>query len=153
MTGTADKPLGVSLDRPKESMHGNRRKVCYGEPIVLAGAHAMPFSNAVRAGDLIFVSGVTAIDEHGGHTLVGIEAQTRRILDRIRHVLADVGCTLDDVVKTTVWLDDPRDFWNFNRVYREYFPVDPPARSCVRSSLMLDGKIEIEAIAYHPLSD
>jgi len=126
-------------------------KVCYGAPIVLAGAQRMPFSSAVRAGDFVFVSGVTAIDENGAFSLVGIEAQTHRVLNTIRAVLEDAGCSLADVVKTTVWLDDPRDFWNFNRIYRDYFPEEAPARSCVRSSLMLDGKVEIEAIAYRPL--
>ena len=126
-------------------------KVCYGAPIVLAGAQRMPFSSAVRAGDFVFVSGVTAIDENGAFSLVGIEAQTHRVLNTIRAVLENAGCSLADVVKTTVWLDDPRDFWNFNRIYRDYFPEEAPARSCVRSSLMLDGKVEIEAIAYRPL--
>jgi reactive intermediate/imine deaminase len=126
-------------------------RVCYGAPVVLAGALRMPFSSAVRAGDFVFVSGVTAIDENGAFSLVGIEAETRRVLDTIRVVLEEAGCSLTDVVKTTVWLDDPRDFGNFNRIYREYFPENAPARSCVRSSLMLDGKVEIEAIAYRPL--
>lgn len=128
-------------------------KICYGDEVVLAGAHRMPFSSAVRAGDFVFVSGVTAIDPNGAHVLVGIEAQTHSVLGTIRDVLARAGCELADVVKTTVWLDDPRDFMNFNRVYREYFPEKPPARSCVRSSLMLDGKVEIEAIAYRPLAN
>jgi len=127
-------------------------KICYGDTVVLAGAHRMPFSSAVRAGDFVFVSGVTAIDPNGAHDLVGIEPQTRRVLDTIRDVLAQAGCTLADVVKTTVWLDDPRDFMNFNRVYREYFAENPPARSCVQSALMLDGKVEVEAIAYRPLT-
>ena len=56
-----------------------------------------------------------------------------------------------EVVKTTVWLEDPRDFWSFNRVYAEFFPATPPARSTLRSGLMLDCKVEIEALAYKPL--
>jgi enamine deaminase RidA (YjgF/YER057c/UK114 family) len=54
------------------------------------------------------------------------------------------------VVKCTCWIDDPRDFGRFNAVYREYFGDDPPARSTVRSQLVLDGKLEVEAIAYKP---
>jgi enamine deaminase RidA (YjgF/YER057c/UK114 family) len=65
-------------------------------------------------------------------------------------VLAEAGCGLEDVVKTTVWLADPRDFWSFNRVYGEFFPHHPPARSTVRADLMLDCKVEIEALAYKP---
>jgi reactive intermediate/imine deaminase len=153
MAVTTDKAGGRKTGGGRRGKAGGAQgsaKTCFGAPIVLAGAQRMPFSSAVRAGDFIFVSGVTAIDENGAFSLVGIEAQTRRVLDTIRTVLAETGCTLADVVKTTVWLDDPRDFWNFNRIYREYFPENPPARSCVRSSLMLDGKVEIEAIAYRP---
>jgi reactive intermediate/imine deaminase len=145
-------PPRRSPQKASEPAAVSKRKICYGEEVVLAGAHRMPFSSAVRAGDFVFVSGVTAIDANGAHDLVGIEAQTRRVLDSIRDVLSKAGCELADVVKTTVWLDDPRDFMNFNRIYREYFPKEPPARSCVRSSLMLDGKVEIEAIAYRPLA-
>jgi reactive intermediate/imine deaminase len=149
----------MTTDTPKKTRKSGKAvptnaaagKVCYGAPIILAGAYRMPFSSAVRAGDFVFISGVTAIDDNGAFSLVGIEAQTRRVLDTIRTVLAEAECSLADVVKTTVWLDDPRDFWNFNRVYREYFPEDAPARSCVRSGLMLDGKVEIEAVAYRPL--
>ena len=134
----------------KKKSGATRGKEFFGAPIVIAGAHRMPFSGAVRSGDWVFLSGVTAIDENGAFTIVGIEAQTRRVLDTVRNVLAEAGCEMSDVVKATVWLDDPRDFWNFNRVYREYFPENPPARSCVQSRLMLDGKIEIEVIAYRP---
>jgi enamine deaminase RidA (YjgF/YER057c/UK114 family) len=63
--------------------------------------------------------------------------------------LAD--CEMSDVVKTTVWLHDTRDFWSFNRVYATFFPDDPPARSTLKSELMLDAKVEIEALAYRPL--
>ncbi len=82
----------------------------------------------------------------------GIEAQTRRTMENVKKVLALAGCTLADVVKVTVWLDDTRDFWTFNRIYLEYFGDHPPARSCVRSEMMVDCKIEIEATAYKPLS-
>jgi enamine deaminase RidA (YjgF/YER057c/UK114 family) len=57
---------------------------------------------------------------------------------------------MSDVVKTTVWLEDTRDFWSFNRVYGEFFPNEPPARSTVRADLMLDCKVEVEATAYKP---
>ena len=125
-------------------------KQTIGAGVLVGGIHRMPLSKAVRAGDTVYVSGQTAIDEFGAVLQGGIEAQTRRVLEGIRSVLQQAGCTLADVVKTTVWLQDPRDFWSFNKAYGEFFPDQPPARSVVRSELMLDCKVEIEAIAYKP---
>jgi reactive intermediate/imine deaminase len=125
-------------------------KMAIGKPLIVGGVHRMPLSRAVRAGDWVFVSGMTAIDDQGAVLAGGIEAQTRRVMEIISAVLAEAGCAWSDVVKTTVWLDDARDFWSFNRVYGEFFPADPPARSTLQSGLMLDCKVEIEALAYKP---
>lgn len=114
------------------------------------GGTKLPFPKAVRAGDFVFVSGQMATDANGQLVEGGIEAQTRQVMDNIKAILAEAGCTMSDVVKCTCWIDDPRDFGRFNAVYREYFGDDPPARSTVRSDLMLDGKLEVEAIAYKP---
>ncbi|MGO1070519.1 RidA family protein [Lysobacter sp. CA199] len=116
-----------------------------------AGGQSLPFSPAVRAGDFVYISGQVAMTERGEIEQGGIEAQTRRTMANVQKVLGLAGCGLSDVVKITVWLDDTRDFWTFNRIYREYFGEHPPARSCVRSQMMVDCKIEIEAIAYKPL--
>lgn len=121
-----------------------------GGRIVVGGVHPMPLSKAVRAGDWVFVSGQTAIDKDGAVLAGGIEVETRRVLEGIRAVLQEAGSSLAEVVKTTVWLADPRDFWSFNRAYAEFFPEAPPARSTVRADLMLDCKVEIEALAYSP---
>jgi reactive intermediate/imine deaminase len=126
-------------------------KTFIGGDILVGGVHKMPLSKAVRAGDWVFVSGVTAIDKLGQVLNAGIEEQTRQVLQTIRGVLESAGCEMSDVVKTTVWLEDPRDFWSFNRVYAEFFPSDAPARSTLQSGLMLDCKVEIEALAYKPL--
>ena len=126
-------------------------KQIYGEPIVVGGAMRMPLSRAVRAGDWVFLSGVAAIDANGAVVPGGIEAQTKAVLEVIRDTLELADCEMGDVVKTTVWLDDTRDFWNFNRVYSTFFPEDPPARSTLKSELMLDAKVEIEVLAYKPL--
>ncbi len=126
-------------------------KKVYGEPIVVGGAMRMPLSRAVRAGDWVFLSGVAAIDANGAVVSGGIEAQTKAVLEVIRDTLELADCEMGDVVKTTVWLDDTRDFWNFNRVYSTFFPDDPPARSTLKSELMLDAKVEIEVLAYKPL--
>ena len=126
-------------------------KKVYGEPIVVGGAMRMPLSRAVRAGDWVFLSGVAAIDANGAVVSGGIEAQTKAVLEVIRATLELADCEMGDVVKTTVWLDDTRDFWSFNRVYSTFFPDDPPARSTLKSELMLDAKVEIEVLAYKPL--
>jgi reactive intermediate/imine deaminase len=114
------------------------------------GGMKLPFAKAVRAGDFVFVSGQMATDANGQLVEGGIEVQTRRVMDNIKAILAEAGCTMADVVKCTCWIDDPRDFGRFNAVYREYFGDDPPARSTVRAELVLDGKLEVEAIAYKP---
>ena len=80
----------------------------------------------------------------------GIEAETRQVLENVRSVLELAGCTLDDVVKTTVWLRDREDFAAFNKASGEFFRTNPPARSTAESRLMIDIAVEIEAIAYSP---
>ena len=115
-----------------------------------AGGQPLPFSPAVRAGDFVFVSGQVAMNEHGEIEPGGIEAQTRRTMENVRAILESAGCTFDDVAKVNCWLDDPRDFWTFNKVYAEYFPNGGPARATVRSQLMVDAKVEIDVIAYKP---
>lgn len=113
----------------------------------------LPMAPAVRAGDFVFVSGQAALDEDGNMIDGGIKAQTHRTIQRLIAVLEAAGCGVTDVVKATVWLDDPRDFGAFNKVYAEYFGAAPPARSTLVSPLVIDGKVEIELIAYKPLSD
>lgn len=117
-----------------------------------AGGQNLPFSPAVRAGDFVYISGQVAMKENGEIDYGGIEDQTRRTMENLIAVLALADCTLDDVVKVSVWIDDPRDFWTFNRVYASYFPNGAPARSTVKSQIMVDAKVEIDAIAYKPLT-
>jgi reactive intermediate/imine deaminase len=114
------------------------------------GNVALPFSPGVRAGDFVFVSGQVGFDADMRIVAGGIEAQTRQALSNIAGILSSHGCTLADVVKCTVWLADARDFGAFNKVYAEHFPGRKPARSTVESRLMIDAKIEIEAIACRP---
>ena len=115
-----------------------------------AGGKQLPFSPAVRAGDFVFISGQVAMNDQGEIEAGGIEAQTRKTMENVRAVLALAGCTFDDVVKANCWLDDTRDFWTFNKIYAEYFPNGAPARSTVRSQLMVDAKVEIDVVAYAP---
>jgi len=113
-----------------------------------AGGQPLPFSQAVKAGPFVFVSGQVAMGDNGEIVPGGIEAQTRTTLRNVEKALALAGCTLADVVKATVWLDDARDFWSFNRVYAEFFTTAKPARSTTQAKLMVDAKIEIEVTAF-----
>jgi reactive intermediate/imine deaminase len=113
-----------------------------------AGGQPLPFSSAVKAGPFVFVSGQVAMGDSGELVPGGIEAQTRQTLKNVEKALALAGCTLKDVVKSMVWLDDARDFWTFNRVYAEFFSENKPARSTTQATLMIDAKVEIEVIAY-----
>jgi 2-iminobutanoate/2-iminopropanoate deaminase len=114
------------------------------------GTAHVPLSPAVRAGDFVYVSGQVPVDAQGNIVGADIKAQTRQVLENVKAALALAGATLDDVVKTTAWLQDARDFAGFNQVYGSYFPKEPPARSTAESRLMIDIKVEIEAIAYSP---
>lgn len=121
-----------------------------GQSPVASDRQARPFSPATRAGDFVFVSGQVPVDENGEVVLGGIEAQTRQVVKNIERVLALAGCTLADVCKVGVWLDDARDFGSFNRVYMECFGTHRPARSTVESRMMIDVKVEMDVIAYKP---
>ncbi|WP_266030064.1 RidA family protein [Brucella intermedia] len=114
------------------------------------GASHVPLSPAVRAGDTVYISGQVPVGPNGQIVDGGIEAQTKQVLENVKAALALAGATMEDVVKTTVWLEDARDFGRMNAVYATYFPKEPPARTTVESRLMIDIKIEVEAIAYVP---
>jgi reactive intermediate/imine deaminase len=136
------------------AIHSRRHlvsKQAIGGQFTGSGGAKLPFSRAMRAGDLVFVSGQMATDGSGRIIDGGIEAQTRQAFENIKAILAEAGCTLADVVKCTCWIDDARDFGRFNATYAEFFPTDPPARSTTVCRLVLDGKLEVEAIAYKPL--
>jgi reactive intermediate/imine deaminase len=111
----------------------------------------VPLSPAVRAGDFVYVSGQVPVGADGIVVKGGITEQTEQVLANVKAALALAGCTMDDVVKTTVWLEDARDFGAFNAVYARHFAQNPPARTTVESRLMIDIKIEVEAVAYRPL--
>ena len=112
---------------------------------------ARPLSPAVRAGDFIYVSGQVPVNAEGEIVAGGIEAQTRQVMENLMAVLALAGAGFDDVCKTTCWLHDARDFGAFNRVYMSYFPNGRPARSTTEARLMVDAKVEIDAVAHKPL--
>ena len=109
-----------------------------------------PYSQAGRKGDLLFLSGQLPSDPSTGQLLkdADIEAQTRRVLDNLKAVLAASDMTMANIVSTSVFLKDLDDFAKMNAVYATYFPKDPPARATVEvSRLPRDVKVEISAIA------
>lgn len=110
----------------------------------------LPRSLATKAGGFVFVGGQVGRDEDGSVVAGGVEPQARATLKNVARALALAGCTLQDVVKTTVWLEDARDFDAFNHVYGEFFPGNKPTRSTLQATNMVGTKVEIEAIAYKP---
>jgi 2-iminobutanoate/2-iminopropanoate deaminase len=108
-----------------------------------------PYSHAVKAGNLLFLSGQGSLAADGSGIIRGtIEEETHQTFSNIKTVLAAAGATLSDVVKVLVFLKDMDNFKAVNAVYAEYFPENPPARSCIEAArLPGDMQVEIEVIA------
>ena len=108
-----------------------------------------PYSPAVRAGGLVFVSGQGPIVPATGEVLRGsIEEQTELVLANIRAILAAAGVAMEAVVKTTVYLADMAEFAAMNETYGRHFASDPPARTTIAAAgLPKDARVEIEAVA------
>jgi 2-iminobutanoate/2-iminopropanoate deaminase len=128
-------------------------KQAIGGPLVTGDGSAIPLSKAIRAGDYIFASGQLAFSKDGKISGTDIEAQTRQTLENVKAVLAQADADMADVVKATCWIADEKDFQRFNKVYAEYFPVAPPARSCIPSKLLFNALVEIEVLAYKPMKN
>ena len=108
-----------------------------------------PYSQGISAGNLVITSGQLPVDPAtGAFAEGGIAGQTRQSLLNVQAVLAQAGLTLENVIKTTVFLKDMNDFAAMNEVYATFFPSNPPARSAVQvGKLPRDAMVEIEAIA------
>jgi 2-iminobutanoate/2-iminopropanoate deaminase len=108
-----------------------------------------PYSQAIHAGDLLFLSGQVPIDPATGELVVGdIAVQTERVLDNLGAVLGAAGATFAHVVKTTIYLVDLGDFQVVNQTYAKRFAAAPPARATVQVSALPKGaRVEIDAIA------
>ncbi len=126
------------------------KKQVIGEPLVIGG-RKLSLSRAIQAGDFVFLTGQIPFKDGVPMTEGSIEDQTHAVLQDIEKTLKEAGCEMTDVVKTMVWLTDRADFPGFNSVYSEYFPHDPPARSAVVTDLLVDVRVEVEVIAYHPV--
>ena len=107
-----------------------------------------PYSQAVRAGDTIYISGMLGADPVSGALAEGVEAQAEQALRNLEAVLNAAGATTVAVVKTTVFLTDMGDFAAVNAIYARHFPAPYPARSCVQVAALPKGAaFELEAIA------
>jgi 2-iminobutanoate/2-iminopropanoate deaminase len=108
-----------------------------------------PYSQAVRAGGLVWISGQIALDPATGRLVEGgIEAETTRVMDNLRAVLEAAGSSLDRIVKATIYLTDLGDFEAVNGVYGSFFKNPPPARVCIEvSRLPKEASVEIDAVA------
>ncbi|HZK00658.1 MAG TPA: RidA family protein [Tissierellaceae bacterium] len=108
-----------------------------------------PYSQAIKAGNMIFTSGQLHINPENGELIKGdIQAQTRQSLENVKAILEEAGATLEDVVKVTIFMTDISKFSLLNQTYGEYFSQHKPARSCVEvKGLPLGGEVEIEVVA------
>ncbi len=109
-----------------------------------------PYSQGIVAGNIVFCSGQIPVDPATGNIPEGIEEQTRQALTNVKGLLESRGLTMENVVKTTVFISDMNNFSKVNGVYETFFTGAAPARSCVEvSRLPKDVGIEVEAIAYY----
>lgn len=107
-----------------------------------------PYSQAIKAGNLLFISGQIPIDPVTGELVVtSIEAETKQVLENFKAIVERANGTLKDVVKTTIFIKDMEQFTTINDIYGQYFSEEPPARACVEvARLPKDVNIEIEGI-------
>ena len=113
-----------------------------------APAAVGPYSQAIRAGNLLLTSGQLGLDPETGALPEGVEAQTKQSLKNIDAILAEAGYSREDVIKTTVFIANMSDFGTVNKIYAEFFGEHKPARSCVEvSALPKGGLVEIEIVA------
>ena len=108
-----------------------------------------PYSQAIAAGQLLFLSGQTPLDPETGKLVDGgIAEQTHRVMSNLRAVLTAAGASFDNVVRTTIFLADMNDFAAVNEVYGSYFENPAPARACVQAAaLPMQARVEIDAVA------
>ena len=108
-----------------------------------------PYSQAIKANGFLFVSGqLPVVPGTGQFAEDGVSGQTRQSLENVKAILTAAGCSLADVVKTTVFIKDMNDFGAVNTAYAEYFTQDCPARACIEvARLPKDALVEIEVVA------
>jgi len=106
-----------------------------------------PYSQAIAAGDFLYLSGQLGVNPETGDLEAGVEAQAERAISNMKAILAEAGADVSRVVKTTVFLKDMADFAAVNAIYAKHFKQPYPARSCVQvAELPKGGLVEIEAV-------
>ena len=106
-----------------------------------------PYSQAIKANGFLYCSGMIAINPENNEFIGGdVSIQTEQVMKNIGAVLIEAGCDFNDVIKTTCFLDDMKNFSAFNEIYAKYF-ISKPARSCVQAVLPKGAKVEVEVIA------
>jgi 2-iminobutanoate/2-iminopropanoate deaminase len=117
-----------------------------------APAPVGPYSQAIRAGNFIFVAGQVPVNPATGEFVKGsMTLQTQRCMDNIKAILAAAGSAPKDIVRTTIYLTNMNDFAEVNEAYGNYFDLEPPARTTIQAAALPKGvAIEIDAIAYVP---
>ena len=111
------------------------------------GRQHMPFSRAVQADGWLYVSGQVPMRD--GELVTGnVTEQAHVVIQSLLAILAEAGYGPEHVVRCGVWLDDARDFYAFNAVFKHYFGEHPPARACVESRMVVDCKVEVDCVAY-----
>lgn len=130
-----------------ERLEGNMKQIIKTEN---APGAIGPYSQAVRIGNFVFVSGQIPIDPKTGEFVAGgVAEQSEQVLKNLSAVLEAAGSGLQNVVKTTVFLADMNEFGAMNEVYGRYFQTEPPARATVQAArLPKDARVEVEAIAF-----
>jgi 2-iminobutanoate/2-iminopropanoate deaminase len=117
-----------------------------------APAPVGPYSQAIRAGDFLFVAGQVPVNpETGEFVTESITVQTQQCMENIKAILSAAGSNLADVVRTTIYLTNMHDFGAVNDAYSNYFDLDPPARTTIGVAALPKGvALEIDVIAYSP---
>jgi 2-iminobutanoate/2-iminopropanoate deaminase len=112
----------------------------------------LPFSPAILAGDTMYLAGQLGRDPTTAQLVSGgIEAETRQVMTNVREILREAGMDFADVASVTAFIVDFKEFDTFNRVYRQYFPQDPPARATVAvAALNAGARVELQMIAVKP---
>ncbi len=105
-----------------------------------------PYSQAIQVGNVLYCSGQIGLNPCGNIMEEGIENQTLQVIKNILEILTEAGFEFEDVVKTTCFLDDMKDFVKFNEIYSKYF-ISKPARSCVQAKLPKGALVEVEVVA------
>jgi 2-iminobutanoate/2-iminopropanoate deaminase len=107
-----------------------------------------PYSQAIKVGEFVFTSGQLPMDPESGELINDIKKATARSLDSVKAILEEAGSSMENIIKTTIFVKDLDDFAAVNEVYGTYFGDEPPARSCVQvAKIPKEAKVEIEAIA------